>query len=63
MKQNYDKKRIEAPGYKVSDLILLNMISIRTTCQMKKLDNLWDGPLKIVKIIGKSTYKLEIPES
>ena len=49
MKQNYDKKRTEVPGYKVGDLVLL--------------DSLRDGPLKIIKIIGKSAYKLEIPES
>ena len=30
---------------------------------MKKLDNLRDGPLKIIKIIGKSAYQLELPES
>ena len=63
MKLNYDKKRQESPSYKVGDLVLLNMKNIRTTRQMKKLDNLRDGPLKIVKIIGKSAYKLELPES
>ena len=63
MKLNYDKKRQESPSYKVGDLVLLNMKNIRTTRQMKKLDNLRDGPLKIVKIIGKSAYQLELPES
>ena len=63
IKLNYDKKRQESPHYKVSDLVLLNMKNICTSCQMKKLDNLREGPLKIVKIIGKSAYKLELPES
>ena len=62
MKSNYDKKR-QGSHYKVGDLVLLNMKNIRTTRQMKKLDNLRDGPLKIIKIIGKSAYKLELPES
>ena len=51
MKLNYDKKRQESPSYKVGDLVLLNMKNIRTTRQMKKLDNLRDGPLKIIKVI------------
>ena len=54
MKQNYYKKRTEAPSYKVGNLVLLNMKHICTTRQMKNLDNLWDGPLKMAKIVGKS---------
>ena len=63
MKHHYDKKRQESPNYKVGDLVLLNMQNICMTRQMKKLDNLRDGPLKTVKIIGKSAYKLQLPES
>ena len=61
MKDAYDKKQQEASQYKPSDLVLLNMKNIRTTCQMKKLDNLRDGPLEIMRKIGKALYQLKLP--
>ena len=61
MKDAYDKKRQEAPQYKPGDLVLLNMKNIRTTRQMKKLDNLRDGPLEVVRKVGKASYQLKLP--
>ena len=61
MKDSYDKKRQEAPEYQPGDLVLLNMKNIRTTRQMKKLDNLRDGPLEVVKKIGRAAYQLKLP--
>ena len=61
MKDAYDKKRQEAPQCKPSNLVLLNMKNIRTTRQMKKLDNLRDGPLEVVRKVGKASYQLKSP--
>ena len=57
----YDRKRQEAPQYKPGDLVLLNMKNIRTTRQMKKLDNLRNGPLEIMRKVGKASYQLKLP--
>ena len=39
------------------------MKNLRTTQQMKKLENLRDGPFKVLKKIGASAYTLDIPEA
>ena len=61
MKEAYDRRRQEAPQYKPGNPVLLNMKNIRTTRQMKKLDNLRDGPLEVVRQIGKASYQLKLP--
>ena len=52
MKEQYDRSKRDAPEFKVRDLVLLNMKNLRTTRQMKKLENLRDGPFKVLKEIG-----------
>ena len=49
MKEQYDRSKKDAPEFKVGDLLLLNMKNLRTTRQMKKLENLRDGPFKVLK--------------
>jgi hypothetical protein len=42
--------------------VYLDASNIRTMRASKKLDTKFHGPFKIIKAIGKSAYKLELPE-
>ena len=61
MKDSHDKNRQEAPEYKPGNVVLLNTRNIRTPWQMKKLDNLRDGPLGVIRKVGKALYQLKLP--
>ena len=63
MKEQYDRSKKDAPEFKIGDLVLLNMKNLRTTRQMKKLENLRDGPFKVLKKTGTSAYTLDIPDA
>ena len=63
MKRFYDAKHQEAPQYKLGDLVWLNTKDIRTTRPAKKLDNKWEGPFPIDKIISRNAYRLKLPHS
>ena len=63
MKDNYDRHKKTSPDFKPGDLVLLNTKNMRTTRAMKKLENLRDGPFKVLKKVGASAYTLEIPDT
>ena len=63
MKDNYDRHKKTSPDFKPGDLVLLNTKNMRTTRAMKKLENLRDGPFKVLKKVGASAYLLEIPNT
>ena len=63
MKRHYDKKRQVGTEYKPGDLVWLEATNLKMERPMKKLDNGWFGPLKVIQKIGCSAYKLEIPQT
>ncbi len=61
MKRFYDRKRTEAMEYKEGDKVWLEGTNLSTDRPMKKLDNECFGPFKVIKKVGTSSYKLQIP--
>jgi hypothetical protein len=52
MGKYYDKRRQEAPPFKVGDLVLLDMRNIKKRRPAKKFDHKREGPFKIIKVIS-----------
>jgi hypothetical protein len=48
--------------YKVSDEVLLSSRYIRTRRVYKKLNDRFLGPFRIVEVISKNAYKLDLPK-
>ena len=63
MKRNFDKHRTELKEYKVGDKVWLEGVNVKMDRPMKKLDDKQFGPFKILKKVGESSYKLDIPKS
>ncbi len=61
MKQFYDRKRTEAVEYKKGDKVWLEKTNLSTDQPMKKLNDKYFGPFKVIKKVGASSYKLQIP--
>ena len=62
-KENYDKHRKHDPNLKSGDMVWLLPRNVKTTRPSKKLDYKKMGPLKIIKKVGTSSYKLDLPAS
>ena len=62
-KENYDKHRKPNPNLKTRDTVWLLPRNIKTTRPFKKLDYKKMGPFKIIKKVGRSSYKLDLPSS
>jgi transposase InsO family protein len=62
MGKYYDKRRQEAPPFKVGDLVLLDMRNIKKRRPAKKFDHKREGPFKIIKVISPTAYRLELPK-
>ena len=62
MKKQFDKKRRNPQGLKVSDNVWLENKNIQLNQPSKKLDNKRYGPFKISKDIGLGAFQLELPE-
>jgi len=62
MKKQFDKKRRNPQGLKVSDNVWLENKNIHLNQPSKKLDNKRYRPLKISKDIGSKAFKLELLE-
>lgn len=58
-KEHYDKKRKEAPIYKVGDWVLIRQDNLTTVRDSQKLDHRKAGPFKIIKITGKNTVQVK----
>ena len=61
MKKQYDKKVVPSQKYKPGDRVYLDVANIKTTCTSKKLDAKFHRLFKVLEVVGKSAYKLELP--
>ncbi|THH12589.1 hypothetical protein EUX98_g9798, partial [Antrodiella citrinella] len=61
MARFYDRKRGDAREYQPGDLVWLEGTNVRTDRPTKKLEDRRYGPFKIIKKIGASAYKLDLP--
>ena len=62
MKTAYDKHARPSIEYAEGDKVYLEATNIKTHRPSKKLDDKRYGPFKIVKKVGKTAYKLQLPE-
>src|SRR5215469_18426575 len=62
MKRQYDKHRAMRPEYKEGDKVWLEGTNITTDRPMKKLGDKRFGPFKVLKKVGASSYKINIPK-
>ena len=62
MKKQFDKKRRNPQGLKVSDNMWLENKNIQLNRLLKKLDNKRYRPFRISKDIGSGAFQLELPE-
>ena len=60
-KENYDKHRKPDPNLKSGDMVWFLPRNVKTTRPSKKLDYKKIGPFKIIKKVGTSSYKLDLP--
>jgi len=58
-----DQRRSNAPAFKLGDLVRLKRTNIKTGRPSRKMDHLFLGPFKILKVIGSSAFQLELPKS
>jgi len=66
MKKYVDRKREEADGYKVGDLVMLSTKDLKYQMvgrRMEKLTERFVGPYKIKKIISSNAVELELPNT
>jgi transposase InsO family protein len=63
MTRYYNQKRSPAPEYKPGDRVYLDASDISTTRPSQKLSHRRLGPFPIVKRVGNSAYKLQLPLS
>jgi hypothetical protein len=61
MKQDYDKKCRPSQDFQIGEKVMVEATHITTTRPSKKLDEKRVGPFKIVKKVGASSFKLDIP--
>ena len=62
-KENYDKYRKPDPNLKSGDMMWFLPCNVKTTRPSKKLNYKKMGPFKIIKKVGTSSYKLDLPVS
>ena len=60
-KEQYDKHVAKERPYAIGDHVWVSAKNLKSERPMKKLDALRYGPFKIMKRIGPSAYKLQIP--
>ena len=60
-KRYYDRRRTPAPDIKVGDRVWLDASDIQTTRPSPKLSHRRLGPFKVVKVVGRGAFKLELP--
>jgi hypothetical protein len=57
----YDRRRVPAPEIKVGDRVWVDASDIKTTRPSPKFSDKQLGPFKVVQVVGKGAYKLELP--
>jgi hypothetical protein len=60
MARYYDRRRGDAPTYKVGDKVWLNTQNYTTDRPTKKLDHKWIGPFEITKVVSPAAVKLRL---
>ena len=63
MEEFANRKRQPPPRYRVGDKVWLSTRNIRTQRPSRKLDHKQIGPFTILKRIGTTSYKLDLPQS
>jgi hypothetical protein len=64
MKKYVDRKRSEAPEYKVGDLVLLSTKDLPLRERpSRKLAEKYIGPYKIIKIVNENVVELKLPST
>jgi Chromo (CHRromatin Organisation MOdifier) domain len=63
MKDNYDRHCSPSQNLQIGEHVWLKAINIHMKRPMKKLNDKHLGPFLILEKIGKSTFKLDIPQS
>src|SRR5436190_21400111 len=59
----YYNQRHKPRHFNVGDEVLLSSKNIRLARPSKKLDNRFLGPFKILEVVGKQAYHLELPQT
>jgi hypothetical protein len=62
MKKYYDRKRQPAQEYKAGDKVYLEGLNLTIARPMTKLSDKRYGPFKITEKVGRSAYKLRLPQ-
>ena len=63
MAKYYDQMRTLAPDYQPGDKVYVDASDIHTTRPSRKLSHQRLGPFPIVRKVGNSTYRLQLPPS
>jgi hypothetical protein len=58
-----NRRRQDAPDFKVGDQVMLKRTNVRTNRPSDKLDFKLLGPFKILKVIGPSAFRLDLPDT
>ena len=61
MKRFYNQTWEEIINYKLNNLVLLKATNLNIDRLIKKFNNKWYGPFKMLKKVGNSVYKLKLP--
>jgi hypothetical protein len=62
-KKYADKYRRDFESFQVGDMVLLSTDNLRTMGRAQKLDPKRIGPFKIIKVLSKLNYQLELPST
>ena len=62
-KKQYDRVHRDFTPFKVNDLVLLSTTNLRTLGKAPKLLPLRIGPYRVVRVLSKLNYELELPSS
>ena len=60
-KHNHDRHACPAHEYAQGDLVYLEATHLKTHRPSKRLDDKHFGPFRVVKKVGRSAYKLQLP--
>jgi hypothetical protein len=61
MKTRWDRNKRAVVDYDQGDLMLVTADHLPSSWPLKKLDQKWRGPFKVIKKVGEATYELKLP--